>query len=85
MKRLLICNTYFQLIISLQLSLTLFQDDKITIIITDKTPNTKLPAQKLEELRVVDKVLYRKTNAYCGKGMFGEIGFRMYMILFLVT
>lgn len=67
MKRLLICNTYFQLIISLQLSLTLFQDDKITIIITDKTPNTKLPAQKLEELRVVDKVLYRKTNAYCGK------------------
>lgn len=63
----MICNTYFQLIISLQLKFTLFNRDKITIIITDKTPNTKSPAHKLEELHVVDKVLYRETKAYCGK------------------
>lgn len=67
MQRIMICNTYFQLIISLQLSFTLFNGDKITIIITDKTPNTKFPAQKLEDLHIVDKVLYRETKAYCGK------------------
>lgn len=67
MKRLLICNTYFQLIITLQLSLTLFKEDRITIIITDKTPNTEFPAKKLKELHVVDKVLYQQTNSYCGK------------------
>ena len=54
MRRIIICNTYFQLITAIQLKLTLFINDIVTVVLTDHSKNAYAYFENLKKLNVFD-------------------------------
>ncbi len=60
MKKLIICNTNSQIIMALQLKLTLFKNDKLDIIITDHIIDGLERSARIEKINLFDKVYFIK-------------------------
>lgn len=59
MKRILIiANTYYQMIVALQLKNTLFHKDKVVLILTDHSPNMDNIANRIEKLGIFERCCY---------------------------
>ena len=57
-KKLFICNTYYQLIVAIQMKLTIMADADVDIIITDRSRNSVRICEKVKEIHLFDKVYY---------------------------
>ena len=53
---LVISNTYFQLIVAIQLKETCWFNDKVDIVITDQSNNSEKVAKNLSKLQIFNKV-----------------------------
>lgn len=74
MRRILIiCNTYFQLIVAIQLRLTLFKDEEVDVHISDHSLNAKAVADRLRRMRVFHDVCYRETKSSINSGIFQKV------------
>lgn len=62
---LVISNTYFQLIVAIQLKETFWFNDKVDIVITDQSNNSEKVAKNLSKLQIFNKVIWRKTKKLC--------------------
>ena len=62
MKKLIIVNTYYQLIISIQMKHTLFKNDEVAIIITDHSVNAEKISHNVKELNIFEHVYYVETS-----------------------
>ncbi len=63
MKKIIIfCNTYYQLIVAIQMRLTIKKNDKITVIVTDECKNADGIVQRLKNVNLFDKVCFMKTK-----------------------
>ncbi len=62
---LVISNTYFQLIVAIQLKETCWFNDKVDIVITDQSNNSEKVAKNLSKLQIFNKVIWRKTKNLC--------------------
>lgn len=67
MRRIIFLNTYFQLITAVQLKLTLFKSDYVTVIITDRTNNSGVVCERLKEEKIFDECVYVKTENLRGR------------------
>ena len=64
-KVLIICNTYYQLLVGIQISRTIKVGDEIDIIVTDHSKNAKLIADNLSRYSVFSHVFYAETKRLC--------------------
>lgn len=62
MRRLIIANTFYQVIFSMQMKYTVFKEDKVEIIVTDHSKSADDVALSLKEERTFDAVYFVKTN-----------------------
>lgn len=62
MRRLIIVNTYYQLIFASQLRNTLFEKDYVALVITDQSKGTELVADKLAKTGFFSEVCYKHTD-----------------------
>ena len=63
LKRILIlCNTYFQLIVAIQLKYTLNREDEVYVVLSDHSKNAKLIYEKLKETNYFEGVWYYDTE-----------------------
>lgn len=64
MRRILIiCNTHFQVIVALQLKLTLFKGDEVDVHVSDHSLNAAGVASRLRRTGLFGNVFYRETKA----------------------
>ena len=69
MRRILIiCNTHFQIIVALQLKLTLFKSDEVDVHVSDHSLNAAAVATRLRKTGLFHEVSYRKTKAEIAAG-----------------
>ena len=61
MHKLIIANTYYQLIFSIQLKKTLFKNDDVTVLVSDHSKNADIIEKRMEALSVFDNVFFVKT------------------------
>lgn len=59
---LIVCNTYYQLIISLHLAFTLKKDNRITIVVSDHSNNSFIYAQNLKKIKYINEVVHAQTK-----------------------
>lgn len=66
MKKLIICDTNYQLFVAIQLKLTLFAEECVDIWVSDHSRNMEKVCNNLREVGYFDNVKYinTKTNAY---------------------
>ena len=57
-KILIICNTYYQLIVAIQMKLTILKNDEVTIIISDHFNIKKDILKNLEQEKIFKNVIY---------------------------
>ena len=62
MRRLIISNTHFQTIVAIQLKLTLFAEDQVTLIISDHSRRSEKVADELKKINIFEDVKYIKTR-----------------------
>lgn len=67
-KRIIICNTYYQLIVAMQLNKTLWEDDDVDIVISDQSKGSDKVYKILSELGVFNKVHWKANSAICRVG-----------------
>lgn len=69
MRKLFVCNTYYQLIMASHLALTLFANDECDIVITDQSNNAKVVYESLAccDGMPFDSCFYVETKYYCSK------------------
>jgi len=61
MRRLIIANTYYQLIFAIQLRRTKFQNDKIVLLLTDNSKNSANILTNVSVLSIFDESIYVET------------------------
>lgn len=61
---LFICNTYYQLLVSVQLKLTLFSESSVDLWLSDHSEQAGYVVKKLNQLAMFHKVNYRPTKAW---------------------
>ena len=61
MSKLIIANTYYQILFALQLRNTLFNSDRVTLLISDHSNGTEAICERLNKLKVFDEVHFIKT------------------------
>ncbi|MDN0069405.1 MULTISPECIES: hypothetical protein [Collinsella] len=61
MKKLIVCNTYYQLISAIQLALTLFQEQQIDLILSDHSCHAEKVAQRIGEVGLFHSVSFART------------------------
>ena len=59
---LFVCNTYYQLIMAINMRITLFKNDKATLLLSNHSKNADVIVQNLKKLQVFDKTEYIKTK-----------------------
>lgn len=59
---LFVCNTYYQLIMAINMRLSLFQDDKVTVLVSDHSKDAGKIVENLKHLQIFDKTEYIKTK-----------------------
>ena len=65
---LIICNTYYQLILAIQMKRTLFANNQVDLWLSDHSVRAEKVAKRLEEKKVFTKVTYIRTkNATYGR------------------
>lgn len=64
MKRLIMCNTYYQLILALQMKLSLFKDDYVDVWMSDNSNNAKLVLDRLNDLNIFNYVQYNELKKF---------------------
>ena len=64
-KRLVICNTYYQLIVAMQLNDTLWNNDRVDIIISDQSKDSYNVYKALLDLNVFNKIYWKKNSDIC--------------------
>lgn len=57
MRRLVVCNTNYQIIMAIHMKMTIFNDDEIDICITDHIQNYKNIAEGIEKTKLFSKIL----------------------------
>ena len=63
MRRILIiANTYYQMIMAIQLNYTLFKDDQVTLLLSDHSKDTDIISERLKICNVFHEVHYVKTK-----------------------
>ena len=62
-KILIICNTYYQFIFSLNLKNTLFKEDTVYLIITDHSRNAEKVVDNTNNEKIFEKVVYLRCKA----------------------
>lgn len=70
MKRkqiLIVCNTYYQLIMALRMNETLFAQDSVHVILTDRAPNAAKVSENIKQMAIFETIHYIETAAYCQK------------------
>lgn len=63
MKRIIICNTYYQVIFSIQLKNTIFKYDYITLLISDHSNNTKSIVNKMIREKKFEECYFVQTKS----------------------
>lgn len=71
---LIICNTHFQIIVAIQLKLTLFENDEVDLHISDHSLNAELVAARLGRKGLFHDVRYRKTREEIGARRTSKLG-----------
>ena len=67
-KRLIICNTYYQLIVAMQLNETLWDKDEVDVVISDQSNGSYNVYTTLVELNIFNKVHWKENSAICRVG-----------------
>ncbi len=63
MNRILcVCNTYYQLILAIQLSITIFNDGEVSVALSDASKNSSKVYENLKKCDLFRKVFYFKTK-----------------------
>ncbi len=62
MTKIILCNTYYQLIIALQLKITQFKNDSVYLILSDHSKNAEQIANTIDSLNIFEKVLFIRTK-----------------------
>lgn len=57
-RKLIVANTYYQVIFAIQMKLTIFREDKVELIITDHTPGSHVICNRLKKLDRFDNVYF---------------------------
>lgn len=61
MRKLFIIDTYYQLILVIQMKTTLFRNDHFTVLISDHSKNTKMISNIIDEKKVFEECYFIKT------------------------
>lgn len=64
---LIVCNTYYQLIMAIRMNETLFAQDSVHVVLTDRAPNAAQVCERLKRMAVFEAAYYVETAAYCQK------------------
>lgn len=64
-KVLCVCNTYYQLIMALQLKITIKHNEKVWLVITDHSKNTEHIIEPLNSEHIFEEAYYVKTREMC--------------------
>lgn len=67
MKILFISNTYYQILMAMQMRCTIFLNDSVDIWVTDQCGKNHQVPDRLKELHLFDNVFYKETKYMCGK------------------
>ena len=62
MKKLIICDTYYQMIVAIQLARTVFKNDEVDMWITDHSVGAEKVSERLSTLEWIGEVRYIKTK-----------------------
>lgn len=83
MNRLIVVNTYSQLVIALQLCNTLFSDEQVSVIISDHSANSETVYKNIKQLNVFHNVYYKPTQKYCNanKNIWDKLKCQYYLIV----
>lgn len=69
-RRLLIADTYYQLLLAIQMRNTVFQQDECVILISDHSRNSSYVAEKIKEAKIFSECHHIKTkNAFQNNGL----------------
>ncbi len=60
-----ICNTFFQLLMAIQFKNTIFADDQISVVMTDKSPMDEAIRKRVSSLGYFNEVSLAKSVNYC--------------------
>lgn len=61
---LFVCNTYYQLIATIQMRLTIFTEDYVEVILSDHSLNAKQVAQNLRKTGIFDEVRFLQSKEF---------------------
>lgn len=61
-RKLIIANTYYQLIVAIQLSKTLFKNDEVIVLLSDHSRDAEKICAQLNKLQIFKKTYYFKTK-----------------------
>ena len=65
-KVLMICNTHYQIIIAIQMKMTIKKDESVSILISDHSNNANIVAEQLKkEKDLFEDVYYIETKQFC--------------------
>ena len=64
MKRLIICNTYSQLILAFQLKLTLFANDEVDLWISDNSTNSEEVFLRVKSTKLFNKIKFLELKSF---------------------
>lgn len=68
MRRILIiANTYYQMILAIQMNETIFKKDRVVLLLSDHSKNTEIICNRLNTEQVFEKVHYIKTKNLVAK------------------
>lgn len=81
MKRLIICDTHYQIIVAIQMRLTLFKNDYLDIWISDHSLGTQEIAENIKKQGIFNNVRFiqTKSEAYNSRGIKGFLGIFKHM------
>lgn len=62
MKVLILCNTYYQLIVAMQMKKTIFKEAEVSVIISDHSSTARKVYENIIKLNCFSKVYYKETK-----------------------
>lgn len=61
-KIICVCNTYYQLLVLLQMKMTVFRKDSVTLLLSDHSTDASVISDRLSKSNIFDKVIFIKTK-----------------------
>lgn len=56
------CNTYYQLIVAIQMKLTIKKEEQVTVVLTDESRNAETICERLRQTQLFHKVFFLQTK-----------------------